>query len=549
MKFKQTLLYHILPVVVLIAITVPVILPFLREGYFPTHDGEWAVVRLADMFREIRDGQIPARYSGNLNFGYGYPLFNFAYPLPYYLGIPFVLLHFGLVNTIKLLFAGGFFLSIYGMYVLSKEIWHSRVAGIVSAVLYAYFPFRMVDLFVRGSLGETIASVFFPFVLFGFLKIHLSKNKAGWIIFSGLSFGLLILSHNIMAVLFLLILIPIIVIFLKENRENMLSFMAAGVYGLLVSAFFWIPALLEKQLVVLSKIPIADRNLYYVKPLDLLNSPWGYAPPTELNGFTYQIGWPHIFIVVLSGMFILHFGKKNTLNFIKHIAPIITGVVIVLTLMMFEISSPLWQLPILKEINYPWTLLLPIGFGISLLAGYLIKQTMWVRSLVVFAAILSIVLYLPWAVPREYINRGDGFYLTNDATTTSSDELMPLWVKQKPAERKTKVEVLHGDAEIEMVTNSSKETIFITRGSGLSQMQINTIYYPGWKVLVDNKEVPIDYSNPQGVMTFSVAAGAHNVSARFTETTLRLFSDSLSIVSFLALPILLFFHRKIFTKL
>lgn len=89
-----------------IAACVPAIIPYFHPGYFPTHDGEWAVVRLTDMFRTLRDFQFPARYSGNLNFGYGYPLFNFTYPLPYYLGVIFHLLGFGFVNTVKILFAG-----------------------------------------------------------------------------------------------------------------------------------------------------------------------------------------------------------------------------------------------------------------------------------------------------------------------------------------------------------------------------------------------------------------------------------------------------------
>src|SRR6185312_6859828 len=86
-------------------ISIPLLLPYLHTGYFPTHDGEWAVVRLGDMYREIKDLQFPARYSGNLNFGYGYPLFEFAYPLPYYLGIVIHLFHIDFVNSMKLLFA------------------------------------------------------------------------------------------------------------------------------------------------------------------------------------------------------------------------------------------------------------------------------------------------------------------------------------------------------------------------------------------------------------------------------------------------------------
>src|SRR3989344_5590527 len=95
----------ILPFIFSFLISIPILLPYFHAGYFPTHDGQWAVVRLADMYRTVKDLQIPARYSGYLNAGYGYPLFNFAYPFPYYVGLIPLSLGFGFVGSIKILFA------------------------------------------------------------------------------------------------------------------------------------------------------------------------------------------------------------------------------------------------------------------------------------------------------------------------------------------------------------------------------------------------------------------------------------------------------------
>ena len=100
---KKSLQFYLGVLFFSIIISIPLLIPYLHSGYFPTHDGEWAVVRLSDMFREVRDFQFPPRYSGNLNFGYGYPLFNFAYPFPYYIGIVIHMLGFGFVDTIKII--------------------------------------------------------------------------------------------------------------------------------------------------------------------------------------------------------------------------------------------------------------------------------------------------------------------------------------------------------------------------------------------------------------------------------------------------------------
>jgi len=68
---------------ILIALSLLVIGPFFKPGFFETHDGGWAVVRLGAMHRAFADLHLPARWAGELNFGYGYPLFEFTYPLPY----------------------------------------------------------------------------------------------------------------------------------------------------------------------------------------------------------------------------------------------------------------------------------------------------------------------------------------------------------------------------------------------------------------------------------------------------------------------------------
>jgi len=47
-----------------------------------------------------------------------------------------------------------------------------------------------------------------------------------------------------------------------------------------------------------------------------------------------------------------------------------------------------------------------------------------------------------------------------------------------------------------------------------------TFYFPGWKVFVDNKEVPIEFQDPKyrGVITYGVPSGKHTILLKFTNT-------------------------------
>jgi len=533
-QVKKILSFLWVPVLLLL-ITIPIVLPYAHKGYFPTHDGEWAVVRLGDMFREIRDHQFPPRYSGNLNFGFGYPLFEFAYPLPYYAGLIVHFLKFSFVDSIKLLFAGTVVVSTIFMYLASKEFWGRRSAGFVSALLFAYLPYRLVDLYARGSIGESFAFVFFAFLFYCWIKLYHNPKSLWYVGMMSLGISGLILSHNIMATLFL----PVFVVFVgatmwKDYKKYLIQFISACFLGLAGASFFWLPALAEKNLILLSKIPIADRSINYVTIWDLLFRPWGYGiPEAATGGFTYQIGWPHL-IVFLGVCFFVLFSmfKKRPVGKQERTGVVLLFLAILMALMLFPFTNGIWKtIPLLKEINYPWTFLGPIGFVLSFLGGYLCSvKKRWVTISAVLLGITALLLYLPYARPQKFTYNDDSYYFTNDATTTSSSEYTPLWVMEKPLSRVLeKVEIISGKGIISNLSYSSKYTAFDIAVSTPSLVRINTIYYPGWKITVEGKEVSANYSNSRGVMDISLPTGSHKVKATFGETPLRLFSDLFSL--------------------
>jgi uncharacterized membrane protein YfhO len=65
------------------------------------------------------------------------------------------------------------------------------------------------------------------------------------------------------------------------------------------------------------------------------------------------------------------------------------------------------------------------------------------------------------------------------------------------------------------------------------------VYYPGWKVFVDNKESAISYNNLYGVMELTIPAGSHTIEATFTETPTRMVSNVLSLLTGIGLAGLL----------
>ncbi len=543
---KSSFIYYFKIIAVVFVISLPIIFPYLKPGYFPTHDGEWAVVRLSDMFRELRDFQIPPRYSGDLNFGYGYPLFNFVYPLPYYLGL--VIHFFGLsfVDSIKSLFFLSVPLSAFFMFLASKKVWKNTQAGLISAALYAYFPYRIVDLYVRGSLGESLAFVLFPLIIFLFLNISGEKKDYFFIPLASLCLGLLIMTHNIMSVFFGVILSVFIVYSLINNKNLIKQYFAFVLLGIGISSFFFVPALFEKKNILLSVIPIADRNIYFANLGQLILPKWGYGVPTEANGFSYQLGISYILVFLLSVWFffanLFNHKLKN-----DYLIPLLILTVLFIAL-MFKPTKIIWEnIPLLSEINYPWTLLGPLGFLISLLAGFLAIKKGLIKIVALVLTIFAIVMVFPYAKPNDFVNRGDSFYLTNLATTTSSNELMPLWVKNHPKINVgKKVEILKDKGQIEIVKSRSNDIKFNVDLKKASIVRINTIYYPGWTIEDENgKKLIPNYKNDYGVMDIRLDKGKHFVKASFRETNLRFVADIISVLSFGIFFLSLFYFFKL----
>ena len=73
----------------------------------------------------------------------------------------------------------------------------------------------------------------------------------------------------------------------------------------------------------------------------------------------------------------------------------------------------------------------------------------------------------------------------------------------------------------------------------------NTLYFPGWSVLVDDQKIPVEFQDPtyRGLMTFRVPAGEHRVMVIFGDTKLRKVANLLSMSGLVAIVLYEAFRR------
>lgn len=149
--------------------------------------------------------------------------------------------------------------------------------------------------------------------------------------------------------------------------------------------------------------------------------------------------------------------------------------------------------------------------------------------------ILVSVLGLTWKYVRPvlYQPRNESYYLSRsnftDGTSSMGNSFSTVWSSWKETRPISDITVNHGIITTRIVSRYLKKT-FQVNMSQHGEVQVNTVYFPGWIAYVDGKQTEIEYKK-DGIIHISVPEGVHEITIYFTETPLRLFADVLSIAS------------------
>lgn len=496
----------------IVILSLPSIWFLLKPGFFQSDDGEWMIIRFSAFYQALADGQFPVRFLSRLNHEYGYPVANFLYPGFMYLGVPIKLLGFGFVDTIKIILGISMIASAIFAYLWLLRFFPILQAS-MGALVYLYSPYHLYDLTKRGSVGEILALAVAPFVFW-----QIERKSFFW---TSLGITLLILSHNTLALLFLPIVILYMVLRQGFTKIKIYQYIGILVLGLLVSAFFWIPALYDLQYTKFSETSVSDWSKYFVD--------------------TQLIGLSIIFVLLVSFMSLLK--DKSFLKYKLAVAFLALGFGSLLLAM--PVTSLVWKVLPVSFVQFPFRLLSITILSTSFLSALFLSKFSG-KIIGVFALFFLISTFYSassFLNPTQTFDKGEGYYATNMDTTTVKNEYMPKWVKRIPTERAVKkVESSIGKlSNVEVRTN---RIIFYTEANNTMLVGVHRVYFPGWTTKVDGKETSISYNNEGGLINLNVPAGRHVVEVAFLETPVRLASDIVSIVGFGLLLLYTFKNRK-----
>jgi hypothetical protein len=560
MNFFQKLVKHpfFWPLIVVIfAATLASRTLLFEKGYFNMHD-DLQMMRQLEMEKCFLDGQIPCRWVPDMGYGYGFPLFNFYPPLPYLIGEIFRVLQFSFINTVKLTFALSFFASGITMYFLAKEFF-GKWGGVISSVFYIWAPYHSVDVYVRGAMNESWAFIWYPAIfLFSYKLIYEKQNVYKWFLGLSLSWAGLLLSHNLMVMIFTPVFAFWCLLFWLQKRDikKGVVLVLAGILALCLSAFFTLPAVLEQKFIHVDSL--TQGYYMYISHYAtigqlLISRYWGYGPSIwgPNDGFSLQLGQIHwllsIIIVLLMGYLLLRRKLNLNLNAIKVLLFSFCFAWFA-AFMTHQNSTFIWQkIPFLAFTQFPWRFLTLATFGFSLLSGgiiLLIKNSFLNKITAIFLLTVVVIINLPYFLPLtgrmgplSDTEKFNGIAWNMQRTAGILDYL-PKTAKLNPRDpQNTLATVAEGKGSVVNSFQGTNWAKFDLNLSSDSVVRINLFQFPQWNIKVDNKKVEsyIPQNEDYGRMYLNIPKGQHSVVLNLTDTPIRKLSNIVSFLSWAAI--------------
>jgi hypothetical protein len=385
---------------------------------------------------------------------------------------------------------------------------------LVSTILFALVPYWFVDLHIRGSIGEVWAIAWIMASLAAILR-----NRMVWLAFF---VSLLCLSHNILAMLG----IPILLFYVWFFRRKQVWAIGLGV---MMAAYFWLPALVESGYMVgLNTVRFSD---HFPTLLQLVKPSWGSvfsqpgAPDQEMS---QQIGIVPLMVLILA----IWMRIKYRLQFPRELLFWLV-VFLLACLLMLPTSLFLWNMVTpLQLIQHPWRLLSLVLISLPFIAAWVVSHS---RRLGVLLVILALVFSFRYLHPVEYQPRTDSQYLTNreftDGTSSMGNSFSTIWTGWKKERPQSRVSIISGRATVSHLESSLNQDRFLLQVEDSSTILINRLYFPGWRVTANDRELPIEYQS-DGILKINLPRGEYRIRSFFGDSPIRQVSNLISLAGF-----------------
>lgn len=374
-------------ILILIGIGVISSLPLFSRFFYRSLDITFHAARINGIYEGMRTGQFPVRINPTQLGGYGY-ITGGMYP-QLFLYFPAILKFFHvstLLGLQLLIFAANLATPLF-TYKAIRNIFGNEKTALMAAAFYTLNPYRLINFYSRGALGEGLAMVFLPLVLWGTYEILWKRREKWWILALGMT-GVLS-CHVLSLELYAMLVLGEMAIWIFSRKKNhvlqrVLAMVKAAVYTVLLNLYFLGPFLVFCRLKPWCFLGTFQDDLY---TLDMVRAfepfaKWGYVyfPLGEKALMSVTLGSVVLAGICLFGAVLLkkeNAGEEEAVQLGKRYL-VLGSLFSFLALWAFpweQVLQSKWLAQTLGAIQFPWR-----SFGVAALlfsAVTAVAVTIW----------------------------------------------------------------------------------------------------------------------------------------------------------------------------
>jgi len=285
------------------------------------------------------------------------------------------------------------------------------------------------------------------------------------------------------------------------------------------------------------------------------HSPWGYGfsmPGSTIDDMSFQIGLAQIMVLVMYVLvLIVGVAKGKTKD--KHLGYYYLLIFGIAVMVMHDNPVTRWvwyHVPGLKVIDFPWRFLGMTTLAASYMVAYVVSRARMkpvVATGLLVAAVFAnrnhLNINLPEKIDEEKV-------FSDTGTTAYANEYRPVW--RATSLRNTIVDEVESQGDPSrwrLISTKSNLIKFETDFEQPTTMQVNSLYFPGWRAneitegerkdlalgerlsIVKTDTYKYKTSEIVGTMQVGTAPGKHIYELRFGETPLRRLGNLLSVTA------------------
>lgn len=535
----------------------PIIWPFVSRDSLPVAtDAELHVFRTAELERLVRGGELFPRLAPNFYFGFGYPIFNYYAPFAYYLGVFIAFLPgVGPVEATKAVFVIAQLAGALGVFGFTKDQW-GTASGIVAAALYGSAPYiQYIDPHARGVLAESLSLGILPLSFFFFGRL-ITRQQKRYFILSALSVAAFVLSHNLMAMIGSGLLLWWLAhrFYLDSWRKKQAlrwqDFVPLGAFGLgiMASMFFWLPVVLERNLVNLNTL-VGEEGSHFSWTSHFLSLGELFSPSLWIDwrasqsAFVFNLGLVQaVLLVILFGFVVWRLCTQRQRLDNERLFWLTAALAMIF--FTLPISNIFWRtIPVLPFVQFPWRFLGPAAITIAIGAGSLFGSLLkdWRMAVGTVAIALTLAMPLAQVTPWGDFGPTDLGAVTFQEFkgrwlgTTSTADFLPATVLFVPPPIKEMTEQLYANQLPDRVNRytlpktatATQEIVrplhfrYTVQTEKTFPLRLFFFDFPGWKVNVNGERIEHQIGKPEGFIVVPLEAGEHVVDVWFGSTLPR----------------------------